>query len=124
MENRSGVRYSILLTIPIGLTALRALLAPVVVLLAIYRPSHLALGSCLVLAFVSDVFDGIIARRLGVATPTLRRLDSIADSVFVVALFAAWHLHPSVIHDNLPSLLALAMLEVGRYAFDLAKFKR
>jgi phosphatidylglycerophosphate synthase len=125
MGNRSANRYSILSTIPITLTALRALLAPVVVLLALYRPSHLALGSCLVAAFLSDVFDGVIARRLGVATPTLRRLDSIADSVFYLAtLFAAWHLHPEAIHDNLPALLALATLEVGRYAFDLAKFKR
>lgn len=111
--------------IPLGLTVLRALLAPVVILLALYRPSHLAFGSCLVLAFLSDVFDGIIARRLNVATPTLRRLDSIADSVFyVAAVFATWHLYPSVIHEYLPALLALAALEVGRYLFDLAKFKR
>lgn len=52
--------------IPLFLTALRAALAPVVVLLAISRPSRAAFGVCLVAAFLSDVFDGVIARRLGI----------------------------------------------------------
>ena len=61
-----------------------------VVLLALYLPSPSGFGLCLIAAFLSDVFDGILARRLGVATPTLRRLDSIADSVFyLAAVFAA-----------------------------------
>jgi phosphatidylglycerophosphate synthase len=36
-----------------------------------------------VVAFLSDIFDGILARRLGVATANLRRLDSAADSAYV-----------------------------------------
>lgn len=111
--------------IPWALTVLRALLAPVVVLLTIYHPSHFAFGICLAMAFLSDVFDGIIARRLNVATPFLRRLDSIADSIFyIAAFFAAWHLHPSAIQDHLEALLVLVGLEVARYIFDLAKFRR
>ena len=46
-------------------------------------------GVCLILAFLSDVFDGILARRLNVATPGLRRLDSIADSTFYVAALSS-----------------------------------
>ncbi len=108
-----------------ALTVLRALLAPVVVLLAIYHPDHFAFGICLTMAFLSDVFDGIIARRLNIATPSLRRLDSIADSIFyIAAFFAAWHLHPSAIQDHLEALLVLAGLELARYIFDLAKFRR
>ena len=109
--------------VPLALTALRALLAPVVVGLALAWPARWAFAACLVAAFLSDVFDGVIARRLGVATPGLRRLDSIADSVFyVAALFAAWHLHPEAIRAQLVPLLALALLEIARYAFDLRKF--
>jgi len=109
--------------IPLALTALRALLAPVVVALALAWPAPWAFGACLVAAFVSDVFDGIVARRLGVATPGLRRLDSIADSVFyVAALFAAWHLHADAIRAHRPALALLAALEIARYAFDLRKF--
>ena len=105
------------------MTALRALLAPVVVVLALVEPVPWAFGACLVAAFVSDVFDGIAARRLGVATPALRRLDSIADSIFyVAALFAAWHLHAAAIRENAFALLVLFLLEAARYAFDLRKF--
>lgn len=109
--------------IPLALTALRALLAPVVVALALAWPAPRAFGACLVAAFVSDVFDGIVARRLGVATPGLRRLDSIADSIFyLAALLAAWHLHADALRAHVFALAALAALEVARYAFDLRKF--
>jgi len=109
--------------VPLALTVLRALLAPVVVVLALAWPVPWAFGACLVAAFLSDVFDGIVARRLGVATPGLRRLDSFADSVFyVAALLAAWHLHAGAVRAQLAPLLALAALEIARYAFDLRKF--
>lgn len=111
--------------IPLALTLLRALLAPVVILLALYYPSKVAFGLCLISAFLSDVFDGVIARRLNIATPDLRRLDSMADSVFYVGvIFAAWYLYPAEIWRHLPALLTLAGLEVARYVFDLVKFRR
>ena len=111
--------------LPLALTALRALLAPVVVALALWWPSQVAFGACLVVAFLSDVFDGIVARRLGIATPGLRRLDSIADTIFYVAVtFAAWQLYPQVIRDHAVALGVLVGLELARYAFDLAKFRR
>jgi phosphatidylglycerophosphate synthase len=112
-------------TAPLLLTVLRAVLAPVMVLLAWYYPRPLAFAVCLILAFLSDVFDGILARRFNVATPGLRRLDSIADSVFyVAALLAAWHLHASELWDYLPALVVLAAIEMARYGFDLLKFRR
>lgn len=115
-------RYS---GVPLALTAVRALLAPVVVLLAIFHPSRSAFGACLIAAFVSDVFDGILARRMNVATPILRRLDSITDTIFYLCTaFAVWHLYPSVILQHMVALVALAGLEVVRYIFDLRKFGR
>ena len=111
--------------IPLLLTASRALLAPVMLVLAWFYPRPPAFAACLVLAFLSDVFDGIVARRLNVATPGLRRLDSIADSVFyVAALLAAWHLHTSELREYLPALVVLGAVEALRYAFDLWKFRR
>ena len=111
--------------IPLALTALRALLAPALAALAIAAPSQVAFGVCLIAGFLSDVFDGVIARRLGVATPDLRRLDSIADTFFyAAATFAAWQLYPQVILEHWVSLAFLALLELSRYAFDLAKFRR
>jgi CDP-diacylglycerol--glycerol-3-phosphate 3-phosphatidyltransferase len=109
--------------LPLALTASRALLAPVVVGLALAWPAPWAFGACLVAAFASDVFDGIVARRLGVATPGLRRLDSLADSLFyLAALSAAWHLHADAIRAQFAPLAVLAALEIARYAVDLRKF--
>ncbi|MDE2368029.1 MAG: CDP-alcohol phosphatidyltransferase family protein [Burkholderiales bacterium] len=111
--------------VPLALTALRALLAPVLVLLACCWPSRVAFAACLVLGFLSDLFDGIIARRLGIATAELRRLDSAADTLFhLAALFAAWHLHESEIRAVAKPLAALAALELTRYAYDWLKFRR
>ena len=122
MTRDTAVRGS---RIPLALTGLRALLAPLVVALSLWRPSGLGFGICLALAFLSDVLDGIIARRLDAATPVLRRLDSIADTVFyLAAVFAAWHLYPTAIRRNLAPLAVLGVLEIARYVLDLAKFRR
>ncbi|MBI3714786.1 MAG: CDP-alcohol phosphatidyltransferase family protein [Betaproteobacteria bacterium] len=111
--------------VPLALTALRALLAPVMVMLALAWPNHMAFAACLIVAFLSDLFDGIIARRLGIATPGLRRLDSIADSLFyVAAAFAAWHLYPQAILEYWIAIAVLIALELTRYALDFYKFKR
>lgn len=111
--------------VPLALTGLRAALAPVVVALALVPPAPVAFGACLVIALLSDIFDGMVARRLGIATAGLRRLDSLADTLFyTAATFAVWRLHPMVFERFGTALLALLVLEVGRYAFDLAKFGR
>jgi phosphatidylglycerophosphate synthase len=115
----------LLLRLPVLLTAIRALLAAVVVLLALFAPTPGAFAICLVTAFLSDIFDGVIARRLGVATPVLRRLDSAADTLFCLAcVFAVWHLFPTAIVVRLVPLSLLVLLEVVRYVIDLAKFRR
>jgi phosphatidylglycerophosphate synthase len=97
----------------------------VLLVVGIAWPSRGAFGTILVSAFLSDVFDGIIARRLGIATPGLRRLDSAADTLFYVAVaLAAWHLYPRAITSRMGPLAALAILEVVRYLFDWYKFRR
>jgi CDP-diacylglycerol--glycerol-3-phosphate 3-phosphatidyltransferase len=107
------------------LTLLRAALAPLLVYLAHYAPRPEWFAACLVTALLSDIFDGVIARRLGVATPALRRLDSIADSIFyVAAIYAVWVLKPDVILGHAALLMPLLMLEAARYAFDFWKFRR
>jgi phosphatidylglycerophosphate synthase len=111
--------------IPILLTSLRMVLAPVLVVVGIAWPSRVTFGAILVSAFLSDVLDGMIARRLGIATPGLRRFDSAADTLFYFAVaIVAWHLYPRAITSRLKPLVALATLEVVRYVFDWYKFRR
>jgi phosphatidylglycerophosphate synthase len=107
------------------LTFLRAALAPVMVLIAFTTASSTAFAICLVTALLSDIYDGKIARRLGIATPQLRRLDSIADSIFyVAATYCVWVLHRDVIMDNMVALSILLGLELSRYVFDFLKFRK
>ncbi len=112
-------------TVVFSLTALRALLAPVVVILAWRDGPGWGFAACLVAAFLSDIYDGVIARRFGVATAALRRFDSVTDTAFYLAItYAAWLLHPEVIRANLTGIGVIAALEIARYACDLWKFKR
>jgi len=109
--------------VPLLLTLMRALLGPVVLFLALFFPQKLILASCLIVAFLSDVFDGIIARKLDIATQGLRRLDSIADSIFYIcAASAAWILYPATIINNSTPLIILVLLEIIRYSYDYYKF--
>lgn len=111
--------------LPILLTSSRLVLGPCIVAFAYLWPQSAVLVGCVVLAFLTDVFDGVLARHLDVATSAVRRLDTAADSVFYVgALWAAWVLHPDVILDNALLLVLLVALECVRYAFDFWKFRR
>ena len=111
--------------IPLLLTASRAALAPCLLALAWLWPSPTMFTLCLVLAFASDILDGMLARKWGIATATLRRLDSVADSLFyAAALAAAWHLYPLAISSRLPLIGVLVALELFRYLIDYIKYRR
>lgn len=118
-------RSDLLIRSPVLLTGLRASLAPVVVALSLYAPNPRAFAVCLLVAFVSDIFDGVIARRLNVATAAIRRFDSAADTLFYGAcVFAAWRLHPAALTERMVPLGVLIALEALRYLLDFAKFHR
>jgi CDP-diacylglycerol--glycerol-3-phosphate 3-phosphatidyltransferase len=108
-----------------GLTVLRLLLAPVLVWLVYAGAPGVVLASVVLVAFVSDYFDGVIARRLGVASAELRHFDSRADLVFyATAAWAVWRLHPDVVRSvAVPGLIVIG-LDVVRHIFDFAKFGR
>ena len=78
----------------LALTLLRLVLAIPFIAIGITRGSGKSAAAVLVLGFTSDVYDGIVARRFGVATAGLRRLDSGVDTVFyLAAAFCLWRLH-------------------------------
>lgn len=83
------------------------------------------LAAVLLAAFLSDVFDGIIARRLGIATAGLRHADTLVDTVFYVAAAVAMRIAVPAVFDGaaLPLTLLIAV-HVSRATFELAKFGR
>ena len=108
-----------------GLTVLRLLLAPVLVWLVYASAPGVVFASVVLIAFVSDYFDGVIARRLGIASAELRHFDSRADLVFyATAAWAVWRLHPDVVRSVAIPALVVVGLDVVRHIFDFAKFGR
>src|ERR1700733_7145084 len=80
---------------------------------------------CLPIALLSDIFDGILARRLGVARPWLRRYDSFTDLIFYLAiLWCVWSLHAEVVHRYAMEIAALLLLEIVCNIVSFARFHR
>jgi phosphatidylglycerophosphate synthase len=110
---------------PLALTTLRLLLAPVLVWMVYADAPSLLFAAVVLLAFVSDYFDGVIARRLGVATPALRHFDSRADLVFyATAAWTVWMRRPDVARSVAIPALAVIGLDLTRHVFDFTKFGR
>lgn len=112
--------------IPWAMVGFRALLGPVLALVA-WRGSHPQpwLGAMIAAGFVSDVYDGILARRWGTETPALRVSDSLADIVFYLSILIAVLLrHGPVLRERAWLLVAVLALEAGRFVFDWIKYGR
>ena len=109
----------------LALTLLRLALAPVIVALGLTRGGGAAVAVLLVVGFLSDVFDGVVARRTGTATAALRRLDSVVDTVFYLAIAAAaWMLHRGAIRPLLPLILLVIATELATNALCWLRFRR
>jgi CDP-diacylglycerol--glycerol-3-phosphate 3-phosphatidyltransferase len=79
----------------------------------------------LTLGLLSDVFDGIIARRLGISTVTLRRMDSTVDVIFfLLVAVGTYILCPSFFITNKISLIILIGTEALTYVVSFIRFKK
>ncbi len=74
--------HSLMKAVPPLLIALRVMLGPVLLEAATHPAMYLWIVPILVLATLSDIFDGVIARKIGTATESLRVADSRADFWF------------------------------------------
>jgi CDP-diacylglycerol--glycerol-3-phosphate 3-phosphatidyltransferase len=109
----------------LALTLLRLALAPVVVGVALLRGPGAAIAALLVVGFLSDVLDGVVARRTGKATAALRRLDSTVDTIFYLAIaVAGWLLFRDVLRPALPWIAAVICTEILTNAACWLRFRR
>jgi phosphatidylglycerophosphate synthase len=109
----------------LALTLLRLALAPALVVLARTDVPGIVLAALLVAGFVSDVLDGVVARRTGSVTPFLRRLDSSVDTVFYLGVaYAAWHRHPDALRALALPILVVLGGELLNYLVAYLKFRR
>ena len=109
--------------LPFALTTLRLLLGPVALGCVLAGVSRLVFLPILVAGTLSDIFDGILARRFGVATPALRRYDSIADVIYYLFILASvWRLCQTVIVQSLWAVAVILLSEAGGIAVCAVKF--
>jgi CDP-diacylglycerol--glycerol-3-phosphate 3-phosphatidyltransferase len=87
--------------LPFALTTLRLLLGPTALACALTDVPRWIYLPILVTATLSDIYDGILARRFGVATPALRRYDSITNVIYYLfILVVAWWMFKPVLAQN------------------------
>lgn len=111
--------------IPVVLVLSRLPAGPVLLWAALTHQSSGWLLGILVYVFLSDVFDGIIARRLGSVTEQLRVADSWADTVFYLCVaVSVWELRRALLASfTMPLLAVLALLAVN-WVLAMVKFQR
>jgi phosphatidylglycerophosphate synthase len=114
--------------IPYALLFSRLVLAPVCPLVA-WRCSPPTAGVLLVgifaWAILSDIFDGILARRWGVSTAGMRRWDSSVDTVFwISAVGTLLALHRAWFWGRWPWVAVVLGLEAATYLVSWLRFGR
>ncbi len=111
--------------IPWALVVFRFVLGPALLAAAARGVNGVWLAAALGAGILSDILDGMIARRLGTATTQLRRIDSLVDTVFVLcALAAAWIAHQATLTPHLPLLALMLAFNVVSHIPALIKFGR
>ena len=111
--------------LPSALVAFRIALGPGLVLISLQPHSGLLLAGGVVLALLSDIFDGVLARRWHVDSARLRVADTLADTIFYCCILAVILLRfPEFLQRHWLLLVMLLAAEAGQQAFAFAKFGR
>lgn len=111
--------------VPWAMAAGRALLGPVLLMGDRCGWSGFTLAAMVVTALLSDIFDGVLARRWRVDTAAVRLFDSMCDMVFYVCVgVALWMLQPQLLVGSLALLCALLAVEAANFAANFAKYGR
>jgi CDP-diacylglycerol--glycerol-3-phosphate 3-phosphatidyltransferase len=114
-----------MLRAPQLLIAFRAACAPAIFVLACFEFPPAILIAVLAAALVSDVLDGMIARRTGGASPQLRAADTIVDTIFYAAAGIALKVAVPGAYDGLwLPLVGIIVVHVSRSTFELTKYGR
>jgi len=125
MKSKDSFSFLLKSKLPVSLILFRLLLAPIILSLAwtFDESSKLPIVILMYLGFISDIADGIIARKLKVSSAKLRRMDSQADMIFWVSIgFATWHLFPELLRANSTAIFAILAMEIMCYLISIARF--
>ena len=113
--------------IPIALIYLRLLIGLLLILLSIIKIENYRSWAIIILTvgLLSDIFDGIIARRLNISSEKMRRLDSSVDQVFFISIAIATYIQcPTFFLENKIKLSILLGFEALAYLICFIKFRK
>lgn len=109
--------------VPISLVYSRFLISPFLVWDALDGKTSIWFIICYITAFVSDIFDGVIARRLGVSNAKLRQADSWADVTLYICIAAsAWLAYKEFLIANKFPLLMVIFAQLAWWIVNLVKY--
>jgi CDP-diacylglycerol--glycerol-3-phosphate 3-phosphatidyltransferase len=111
--------------LPYLLIAIRFCIAPIILLLSYFKgeESRFLILILMYIGLLTDIFDGIIARKTGVSSEKLRRLDSQTDLIFWLSLgFASYILNPELIKEEWEGVLLIVIMEALCYLVSIWKF--
>ena len=112
------------MNLPNALSALRLLLAPVLLVLAWYGRER-AFVVIFTLSLLTDLFDGKIARWLGQTSELGARLDSWADfATYMTVPLGAWWLKPEFVRQELVFFVAVVASYTVPVLVGYAKYGR
>ena len=113
--------------IPFLLIYSRILIAVIIGFLAFLETENKSIWIVVLmsLGLLTDVFDGIIARKLNISSEKLRVWDSNVDQFFwLVVIGAIFYLNTSFIVENIFWIGIIAFLELLSYFISYLKFKK
>jgi phosphatidylglycerophosphate synthase len=113
--------------LPLILIYSRLIIGLTIILLSFKNIDHYKLVAVLLLSIglLTDIFDGIIARKLNVSSETLRRLDSTIDQVFFISIAIATYIQcPNFFIVNSLKLTILFGFEGLTYVICFLKFRK
>lgn len=109
--------------IPQLLVMIRFCLSPFLLLDALDGQTSFWFITGFVIAFLSDIFDGVIARRLGVSNAMLRKADSWADvCLYLCIATSAWLVHPKIVIAFQMPLSMVVLIQLLWWIVNLAKY--
>lgn len=116
---------SYLKQIPYMLTYSRLLMAIYYIFVAIFESLQdpLVIGIILIAAIVTDIFDGVLARKFKSDTVHLRQLDSKIDTIFWLSLtYVLLVTQSAFMKEHAIKLIILIALEIAVQLFGYFKF--
>lgn len=111
--------------VPLGLTTIRLALGPLALWCACAHLPRIWFLPLMTAALLSDIFDGVLARSFNMATPRLRRYDSVTDIVFYIFILVSTMLvAPALLKANVIWIAIALGAEVATLSMAFVKFGR